>query len=65
MVSGRPQYLDSSPSAELQVVIQSNHLSIEGLLSPTGIEPTLFRNSASKVAGLQLHGITPDMHLKR
>ena len=35
------------------------HPPIEGLLLPTGIEPTSFRNSASKVAGLQMHGTTP------
>ena len=29
------------------------HPPIEGLLPPTGIEPTPFQNSASKVAGLQ------------
>ena len=27
---------------------------------PTGIEPTRFRNSASKVAGLQVHATAPD-----
>ena len=32
-----------------------NYPAIERLLPPTGIEPTLFRNSASKVAGLQVH----------
>ena len=31
------------------------HSSIEGLLPPTGTEPAPFRNSASKVAGLQVH----------
>ena len=35
------------------MVTQSIHLSKD--LPPTGIEPTLFRNSASKVAGLQIH----------
>ena len=35
------------------------HPPIEGLLPPTGIEPTPFRNSASKVAGLQVHATTP------
>ena len=34
------------------------HPPIEGLLPPTGIEPTPFRNSASKVAGLQVHATT-------
>ena len=32
---------------------------IEVLLPPTGIEPTLFRNSSSKIAGLQVHATTP------
>ena len=32
---------------------------IEGLLPPTGIEPTPFQNSASKVPGLQVHATTP------
>ena len=35
------------------------HPPIERLLPPTCIEPTLFRNSASKVAGLQVHATTP------
>ena len=30
------------------------------LLHPTGIEPTPFQNSASKVAGLQVHSTTLD-----
>ena len=29
------------------------------MLPPTGIEPMPFRNSASKVAGLQVHATTP------
>ena len=33
-------------------------LPIQGLLPPTGIEPTPFRNLASKVAGLQVHATT-------
>ena len=32
-----------------------NPTPIEGLLSPTGIELTQFRNFVSKVAGLQVH----------
>ena len=36
------------------------HTPIEGLLPPTGTEPTPFRNSASRVAGLQVHATTPD-----
>ena len=31
----------------------------QGLLPATGTEPTLFRNSPPKVAGLQVHAITP------
>ena len=34
------------------------HPPIDGLLPPTDIEPTPFRNSASKVAGLQVHATT-------
>ena len=33
---------------------------IEGLLPPTGVEPTLFQNSASEVAGIQVHATKPD-----
>ena len=33
------------------------------MLTPTGIEPTPFRNSACKVAGLQVHATTPSMPL--
>ena len=33
---------------------------IEGLLPPTGIKPTPFRNSAFEVAGQQVHATTPD-----
>ena len=29
------------------------------MLPPTGIEPTLLRNLASKAAGLQVHATTP------
>ena len=35
---------------------------IEELLPPTGIEPTPFRNSTSKVAGLQVDASTPVRH---
>ena len=35
------------------------HSPIEGLLLATGVEPTLFRKSAPKVAGLQVHATTP------
>ena len=31
------------------------------LLLPTGIEPTAFQNSVSKVVGLQVHVTTPSM----
>ena len=36
------------------------HPPIEGLLPPTGIEPTPFQNLASKVAGLQVHATIPN-----
>ena len=32
---------------------------IKGLLRPFGMKPTLFRDFASKVAGLQVHTATP------
>ena len=35
------------------------HPSIEGLLSPNGVEPTLFQHFTSKVAGLRVHATTP------
>ena len=34
---------------------QKNHLSIKGLLSITGIKPTLFQNSTSKVPAMQAY----------
>ena len=37
------------------------HPPIEGLLPPTGIELTPFQDSASKVAGLQVHTTTPGL----
>ena len=37
------------------------HPRVEGLLPQTGIEPTPFRNSASKVAGLPVHLTTPGL----
>ena len=40
------------------------HPPIEGLLPPTGTEPKPFRNSASKVAGLQVHITTPGSFLQ-
>ena len=55
-VSGRSQYLVRLLS--VQFWITGGHTiypPIEGLLPPTGIEPTPFRNSASKVAELQVH----------
>ena len=33
-------------------------------VTPTGIEPTLFRNSASKVAGLQVHATTSGLWVR-
>ena len=38
------------------------HPRIEGLLPSTCIEPTPFRNSASKVAGLQVHATAPGIN---
>ena len=35
------------------------HPPIEGMLPQTGIEPTPFQDSASKVAGLQVHTTKP------
>ena len=35
------------------------HPPLERLLPITGFEPTPFRNSASKVGGLQVHATTP------
>ena len=40
------------------------HPPIEGLVSPAGFEPTLFRKSASKVARLKVHATTPSMFCK-
>ena len=37
---------------------------IEGLLPPASIEPTPFRNSASKVAELQVHATTDLLSLE-
>ena len=39
------------------------HPAIKGLLPPTGIEPTPFRNLASKVAGLKVYATTPGLNL--
>ena len=47
----------SFPGAGLHVG-HTIHAPIEGLLPPTGIEPTPFRNSASEVTGLQVHATT-------
>ena len=38
---------------------QTVHPPIDELLTPTDIELTPFRNSASKVTGLQVHATTP------
>ena len=37
------------------------HPRVKGLLPQTGTEPTPFRNSASKVAGLPVHLTTPGL----
>ena len=39
------------------------HPLIEGLLPTTGIEPALFRNSASKVARLEVHATLRDYYM--
>ena len=57
-IVGPSIYWGSSPCAGLQVVTQSTHLSKE-CNPPTGFKPTPFRNSASKVAGLQVHATIP------
>ena len=58
-VSVRPQYLVGFFSLGWITDRHTTHPPIEGLLPSTGIEPTLFRNQASKVAGLQVHTNTP------
>ena len=58
VVSVRSQYLVRLLS---QCWITVGHIiypPIEGLLTPTGIEPTPFPNSTSKVAGLQVYATT-------
>ena len=48
------------------VVITGDHTihpPIEVLLPPTGVEPTPFWNSTSKVAGLQVHTTIPSCGL--
>ena len=56
--SGRSIQSDFSSNSLFQVVIQSIP-PIEGLLPPTDIEQNSLPKSASKVAGLQVHGTTP------
>ena len=58
-VSVRSQYLVRLLSLYWITVGHTIHSPIEGLLPPTGIEPTPFRNPASKVAGLQVHATIP------
>ena len=60
-VSVRSQYLVRFLSQCWITGGHTIHPPIEGLLPPTGIEPTPFRNSASKVAGLQVHATTPGL----
>ena len=59
LVSVRPQYLVRLLSLCWITGGYIIHPPIEGLLSPTGTESTPFRNSASNVAGLQVHNTTP------
>ena len=54
-VSVRSQYLVRILSQCWITVDHTIHPPIKGLLSPSGIEPTPFQNSVSKVAGLQVH----------
>ena len=63
-VSFRSQYLVRLLSQRWVTGGHTIHPPIEGLLPPTGIEPTSFRNSASKVAGLQVHATTPGISLR-
>ena len=58
-VSVRSQYLVRLLSQCWITGGHTIHPPMEGLLSPTGIEPTPFRNLACKVAGLQVHATTP------
>ena len=58
-VSVRSQYLVRLLSQCWITGVHTIHPLIKGLLSSTGIEPTLFQNSPSKVAGLQVHATTP------
>ena len=57
-VSVRFQYLVSLLSLCWITGLYSVYRPIEGLLPATGIELTLFRNSVSKVPGLQVHATT-------
>ena len=61
-VSVRSQYLVRLLSLVLDYHGHTVHPPIEGLLPPTGIEPTLFQNLASKVAVLQVHTTTPALY---
>ena len=58
-VSVRSQYLVRLLSQCWMTGNRTIHLPFEGLSPPTGIEPTPLQNSASKVAGLQVHATTP------
>ena len=59
LVSVRSQHLARLLSQRWITGGHTIHQPIERLLPPKGIESTPFRNSVSKVAGLQLHAITP------
>ena len=57
-VSARSQYLVRFLSLYWITGGHTVHPPIEGLLPPTVMEPTTFRNLASKVSGLQVHATT-------
>ena len=58
LVSARSQYLVRLLSLCWTTGGHIIHPPIKGLLPLTGIEPTSFQNSASKVAGIQVHATT-------
>ena len=58
-VSVRSQYLVTLLSQRWITGSHIIHPPMEGLLHPTGVEPTPFRNSVFKVATLQIHATIP------
>ena len=61
LVTGRSQYLVRLFSLYWITVGHTIHPPIEGLLPPTGIEPTLFQNLAWIVAVLRVHATAPSI----